>query len=133
MAHDLNAILSEVLTHFAPLPPIYIAWNKSKEFKRDKHKNKHQDIWAQALWTKDGRFIGISNRAKRAPRWVVKYLIFHETLHFSLLPRDSRDESKWRNRSEPYKVTWHHHAFRIAVRMWPDYERAEKWLTDHTY
>ena len=123
MTHDLDAVLAGVLSRFAPMPAIRIAWAGHHD---DAH---HRDVWGQAWWTRDGRFIGVSKRLQRAPRYVVSYVVFHEVLHFALLPRDSRSE-KWRT-GERYRVTWHHRAFRVAERLWPRRDDAEQWLEKH--
>jgi len=124
MAHDLDAILSEVLAHFAPMPTIHITWAEHHDTAH------HRDHWGQAWWTRDGRFIGISKRLRRAPKFVIRYVVFHEVLHMALLPRDSRAET-WR-KGDRYRITWHHRAFRIAERLWPKRGLAEQWLEDHT-
>jgi hypothetical protein len=121
--HDLEGILGEVLAHFAPLPPIRISWVDADAFLDTR------DLLGQAVWTKDGRFVGVSTRLRRAPRYVVAYAVFHEVLHFALLPRDSRSET-WR-KGEPYRVTWHHRAFCVAERLWPTYVRANAWIAEH--
>ena len=108
MAHDLDAILSEVLAHFAPMPTIHITWVEHRDAAR------HHNYWGQAWWTRDGRFLGISKRLHRAPKYVIRYVVFHEVLHVAL------------------GTTRHHKAFRIAERLWSKWERAERWLKSHS-
>ena len=111
MKHDLNSLLAEVLTHFRPMPPIHIAW---ADLTADEH-------CGQARWTDDGHFIGVGVQLQRAPKYVVRYLIFHEVLHFALPPRMGTKN-----------LLHHHRAFRVAERIWPDYTRAAAWLERHT-
>jgi predicted metal-dependent hydrolase len=76
-----------------------------------------RDSWAECYyWPKPVRTIGIHERAKRAPAYVVRYLVMHELLHIALPPR---------------KNVHHHRSFLVAERLLPCYDRACKWLERH--
>ena len=115
MAHDLDTLLAEVLTHFERPMHVYISWADPHEVRVDS-----QECWAASWAHESGRFIVIANTCCNAPRYVVKYLIFHEYLHFEHPPRKTKAG-----------YAKHHRAFRVAERIWSDYLRAEAWLAKH--
>jgi predicted metal-dependent hydrolase len=105
---DLEPILQRVVDVIGePLPTIRVTWAEPG----------HQlgTDWAQCLLRPVGgeRWIAISTRAKRAPLYVLTYLVLHEVLHIACPPRGRCK---------------HHKAFRVAERLWPDYCRANRWL-----
>jgi len=110
--HDLDALLLEVLQKLPPLPHrVFIEWvdldavdPKAFDEKKD---------WAAIEGRKDGMFIGLHPLLKRAPKHVVKYLIFHELLHL-LIPPDATGA--------------HPRAFNVAECLWPGYVKACTWL-----
>jgi hypothetical protein len=109
-AHDLDALLLEVLAPFPAAPPIRISWAPRAEMADGQH-------WAQ--WRKlstTGHWIGIWDGLQTAPRYVLLYLVRHEVLHVLLPPR---------------RGCAHHKYFRIAERMTHSYLRATKWLDSH--
>lgn len=106
---SLEGILLEALTHFDTKGwrPVTITWCAPSELISD-------ESWWAAAYVKDGvNHIGISDELKRAPRYVLRYLVIHELLHFALPARGR---------------CWHHRAFRVAERLAPKYSQACSWL-----
>ena len=113
MTHDLDATLLEVLTHFAKLPQITIDWVDLDEVGPSLFLE-HGD-YACCVEKEGAYFIGIHPAMKKAPKYVVRFLVFHEVLHVALPPVGRQA---------------HHKAFRVAERVWPDCARADAWLDD---
>ena len=80
------------------------------------------NIAAEWRCAEGNHWIGVSSRYRRAPRYVLQYLIFHEALHAKLPPRKYVASSA---------VRLHHYAFRVAERLIPNYARAVAWLERH--
>lgn len=111
--HDLTQVLAYVSRRFKGLPPVFISWVNLSEVDPSVFEAEHD--WA-CCCVKDGQhFIGIHPRMRRAPVRVLRFLVFHELLHVALPPRGR---------------CAHHKAFRVAERLWPDFELANKWLDD---
>lgn len=120
MAHDLDTILAEVLTHFRFDRPreIRVCWGPRAEMV---HERKRCSALVQ--WTYEGGFfIAIHEALRRAPNHVIAYLIFHECLHIALPPRCSVLDTS--------RIHWHHRAFRVAELVWPTYTKSTEWLLD---
>ena len=110
--HDLAALLAEVSRHFDRVPAnVHVSWASNAQLLKET--GSAFEIWALAWNHADGLFIGINEQLRAAPKYVLKYLVFHELLHFVLRPRGR---------------CHHHRAFRVAERVWPDYVRANAWL-----
>lgn len=108
---DLPSVLLSVLQHFEHLPPIDIDWVDLDEVSgRDWTEG---GCWGCCIWRGGRRYIGVSPELRRAPLYVVRYLVFHEVLHVALPPKGR---------------CVHHRAFRVAERLWPDFVRANDWL-----
>jgi hypothetical protein len=109
-AHDLDAILADVLAPIEPKPEVHITWAPHTELADGEH-------WAQwRKYSELGHWIGIWVGLQKAPAYVVRYLVAHEVLHVLLPPR---------------KGCAHHRGFRVAERMVPQYARATAWLERH--
>lgn len=113
MTHDLDAILLEVSTHFAKLPQIRIDWVDLDEVGPSLFLE--HDDYACCTYKNGAYFIGIHPAMKKAPKYVVRYTVFHEVLHVALPPRGRQA---------------HHKAFLVAERLWPDFVRADAWFDD---
>lgn len=112
MAHDLDAILVEVLGHFSHLPHrIHVDWVDLDAV--DPTLFDEKTDYACCIGKKSGICIGIHPALKRAPRYVVRYLVFHEILHLAI---------------PPHKGVHHPPAFGVAERLWPDYRRSCAYL-----
>ena len=118
--HDLDALLAEVDRHFDRAPEVQVCWASAKQLRETV--GTPFNTWGLAWRTSAGRFIGINLRLKCAPRYVLKYLIFHERLHTVSPPRVSVNDLAEK------RTFKHHRAFRLAERVWPDYVRANAWL-----
>ena len=119
MAHDLDKILADVLTHFRFDRPkeIRLSWGAHSDLMTDGYKCSAVVEWANVSGC---MFIAVNDRLRRAPRHVIAYLIFHECLHIALPPRKGvLDKSRQH---------WHHRAFRVAERIWPTYTKSNDWL-----
>jgi hypothetical protein len=107
--HDLNAILIDVLTHFAPLreTPIidWVDLDECDALDFDEHLD-----FACALNRAPGLWIGVHPALRGAPAYVLRYLVGHEVLHLALGVFD------------------HPRSFFVAERLLPDYQRANAWL-----
>jgi hypothetical protein len=106
--HDLEAILLEVLKHFLPIKrTISIDWVdlESVDNVDFLENNDHACI----VMENGHAFIGIHPKHKRAPRYVLEYLVFHEVLHIEFGVEHSR-------------------LFNVAERLWPTYIKANDWL-----
>lgn len=115
--HDLDSILAEVLVHFLPLPHrIHVDWVDLDDVSR-KDFDEHRD-WACCTGTKKALFIGLHPRLRTAPKYVVRYVVFHEVLHLAI---------------PPHKGQAHPPAFAVAERLWPAYVRACAWLDGATH
>ncbi len=112
--HDLDAILADVSRHFDRLPPVHVAWVEPGKARPEYWCA--ADDWGCHVRENGAHFIGLAPELKRAPRYVVRYMLAHELLHIALPPRGR---------------CAHHRAFRIAERLWPDFERANAWLDSH--
>lgn len=112
MRHDLDAILVDVLGHFEPLPHrIHIDWVDLDEVSCNVFDE--QADWACVTGTREATHIGLHPQLMVAPRYVLRYLVFHEVLHLAI---------------PPHRGIAHHRAFNVAERLWPDYRRACEWL-----
>jgi hypothetical protein len=110
--HDLEAVLAEVLTHFWPLPHrIHIDWIDLDSV--DPALFSEHNTWALCHGTKRALFIGLHPDLRGAPRYVVRYIVFHEVLHLAI---------------PPHRGQVHTRAFNVAERLWSDYIRANHWL-----
>jgi predicted metal-dependent hydrolase len=112
--HDLDKILAEVRTWLPGLGPITVSWVKPGAAKLANFNAK--DDWASCVHGRGMSWIGLSPRLKRAPGYVLKYLIGHEVLHVSLPPRGT---------------VAHHRAFRVAEGLLPKARQAMAWLDAH--
>jgi Protein of unknown function DUF45 len=111
-SHDLDALLLIALGWFAPLPHrIHIDWVDLNEVDPSVF-HEHND-WACCTGGRDGAFIGIHPDLKRAPRYVLLYLIGHELLHLAI---------------PPHFGVAHHPAFQVADRLLPKHREAWQWL-----
>jgi hypothetical protein len=116
-SHDLDAILLDVLKLFAPLPHrIDIRWVDLDD--TDTELFDEIRDWACCHGTKAGLFIGIHPTLKRAPRYVLKYIIAHEVLHLAIPPHNGVAHTK---------------AFYVAERLLPGYHKAIAWLGEKTH
>lgn len=111
MTHDLDAYLLEVLTHFEKLPQIEIDWVDLDEV--DPSLFLETNDCACCVQQDGAFFIGVHPAMKKAPKYALLFLVFHEVLHVAFPPHGREA---------------HHRAFRIAERIWPDYARAETWF-----
>ena len=113
MKHDLDALLLEVLKKFDTLSKrVEISWVDLDSV--DKGNFDENNHWAMCLLGHtEVAFVGLHPRLMRAPKYVLRYLIFHEVLHLAL---------------PPHKGVCHHKAFRVAEKLCPDYTRANNWL-----
>lgn len=110
--HDLDAILLEVLGHFASMPHrIRVDWVDLDAV--DPIDFDEVSDWACVTNSTLEPCIGLHPSLRSAPRYVVRFLIFHEVLHLAI---------------PPHAGVAHHVAFRVAERLWPDYHRANAWL-----
>ena len=83
--HDLDAILAEVLRHFAPLPHrIHVDWVDLDDV--DPTLFDERRDWACCFGRRDSLCIGLHPELRGAPRYVISYLIFHEVLHLAIPP-----------------------------------------------
>ena len=111
---DLDSLLLEVLKRFKGLPVVRVDWVDLDEV--DPLLFAEEQDWACCFKTHDGAYcIGVHPRLRRAPLYVLRFLLFHEVLHVAL---------------PGHGKCVHHKAFRVAERLWPDYERANRWLDD---
>lgn len=112
-AHDLHAILLEALKHFAPLAGARgtprIDWVDLDECDAPDF-DEHKDFACAVAYPRGEMFIGVHPALKRAPHYVLRYLVMHEVLHLAL------------------GVYTHTHAFEVAEHLIPDYQRADAWL-----
>ena len=112
MTHDLNAYLLELrrLEHFRH--ECLIGWMAPEVLAE----GERYACWAEcAPPTRScpAHAIGISTMLRRAPRYVIRYLVLHEVLHIVLPPRGAR---------------FHHRAFRVAEQSSDLYLPATRWL-----
>ena len=115
MTHDLPTVLSEVARRIPYAPSnVQISWAPDETMTFE-----GSDTWAKWIHTNpDTHWIGIHERLKTAPLYVVRYLVAHELLHAVFRPRKGAR-------------VLHPRAHVVADRIWPDYERATKWLEAH--
>lgn len=113
MSQDLDSILLEVLQMFEGLSKqVLVSWVDLDAV--DKPDFDENNDWACCLLGHTGvAFVGIHPCLSQAPRYVLRYLVFHEVLHLAL---------------PPHGRNTHHKAFRVAERLYPDYVRANEWL-----
>lgn len=109
--HDLDELLAEIRQVYGSLPEIHVSWASDEA---DPAYFDRRWDWGCCTHILDVYMIGLSRDLQRAPRYVVKAVLWHEVLHV-LLPKRGR--------------CFHHKAFRVAEKMIPHYERAEAWLT----
>jgi hypothetical protein len=122
VAHDLDKVLADVLTHFRFDRPreIRVCWGPAVEMFHSGRECSALVRWDPAC--EGAIFIALSEKLRRAPRYVLAYLIFHECLHIDLPPRNGvLDPTRWQ---------FHHRAFRVAERIWPTYTKSNEWLLD---
>jgi predicted Co/Zn/Cd cation transporter (cation efflux family) len=109
-AHDLDGILAKVLEHFAPIRrAIHIDWVDLDDVDTDYFKELKE--WAAVTRVGRTRCIGLHPILKRAPRFVVEYIVFHEVLHIAL------------------ETFGHPRYFSVAERLWPTYRKSNAWLS----
>lgn len=110
--HDLDALLLEAMRLFPPTAHrIYIEWiDLDAVDVKVFHENKD---YACCIGKKDGLFIGLHPGLRRAPKYVIFFLICHELLHLHIPPHAGQH---------------HPHAFDIAERLLPCYARACNYL-----
>ena len=117
VTHDLNAYLAEVAARLERFPAnVVIGW-------ADEHVlgDANYAHWATCfsptrknpVW-----YIGVSKALRRAPRYVLRWLVLHECLHVRL-PACA------------LSGVAHHYYFRQAERSHPDFLRANAWLSKH--
>jgi hypothetical protein len=119
MSHipDLDALLITALGWFAPLQHrIHVDWVDLNEVDPVIF-HEHKD-WACCIGKRDGVFIGIHPCLKRAPQYVLLYLIGHELLHLAIPPHNGMHHSP---------------AFYVAERLLPKYAKACHWLGENTH
>ena len=113
--HDLKAYLGEVAARLENFPEnVLILW-------ADDLGDANYSHWATCftptrkfpIWT-----ICISNALRRAPKFVVKWLILHECGHVKLPACANSGVA-------------HHYYFRQFERAHPDFLRANQWLDAH--
>ena len=107
--HDLNAVLlaTRKLLPYAP-KDIRISWFPAGAF----------SDFCWGMWhyhADDGHWIGIHDSAKKAPRYVVEYLVGHEVLHATFPPRRGAKRL-------------HSKAFLVADALLPGAAKAKMWL-----
>lgn len=106
--HDLEAILLEVLKHFPSIRrQVDISWVDLDEVNVEDFDESRDH--ACIIITDGNTYIGIHPKHKRAPRYVIEYLIFHELLHIEF----GMD---------------HSHLFNVAEHLWPTYTKSNDWL-----
>ena len=111
MTHDLDEMLAHARQRILHMPSnVRITWAPDAELDEGNH-------WAQWRHCREsGHWIGISDRLQDAPRYVVQFIVVHEALHTVFRMRGHIAHSR---------------AFRVAEYLWPDYDRAERWLEAH--
>lgn len=114
---DLDALLLTALGWFAPLPHrIHIDFVDLDDV--DPSVFREQSDWACCIGKREGLFIGIHPALKRAPKYVLLYLIGHELLHLAI---------------PPHAGMHHPPAFYVAERLLPNYAKACHWLGENTH
>lgn len=113
MSHDLDGLLLEVLQKFESLSKrVLVSWVDLDSVSRDDF-DENKDWACCLLGHTEVAFVGLHPCLVKAPKYVLRYLIFHEVLHLAL---------------PPHGRNCHHKAFRVAERLHPDYVRANRWL-----
>jgi hypothetical protein len=98
--------------HFAPLgKQLHVDWVDLDDVDPAYFVELHE--YACVTRVRGQWFIGLHPKFKVAPRYVVRYLIFHEVLHVAL------------------QTFEHPRHFHVAERLWPDYQRANAWLATY--
>jgi len=116
---DLKRLLAHVQRRYFPrVLNIHISWGTPEQLT-----DGIDWPWAVSSWAHpDGRFIVLSDRLKRAPRYVVMYAVFHEVLHFHVASRKvtRRDGTTY----------WVHHprAFVLAEHAFEYFKSAARWM-----
>jgi hypothetical protein len=105
--YDLNVLLAECKLYFERDVDVHICWADLTA----------ENYWACIQGTADGNFIAISNTLKRAPKYVLIYLILHELLHLWIRAVKRGD-----------KIIHHPPHYRIAERFLPKFREANSWL-----
>jgi hypothetical protein len=111
MAVDLQQVLQRVRARFEIQLDVHISWATEQQLRAATG----FVSWAACDCPTSncpGRTIVISTHAKRAPGYVLDYLVTHEYLHFLI----------------PSKHHIHTRHFRIAEQAHGDYVRANRWL-----
>jgi hypothetical protein len=107
--HDLDAILVDALQRFGRLScRVEVAWVDLDAVDRADF-DEHADL-AAVVWRDGVACVGVHPRLRRAPRYVLLYLVCHELLHIAL------------------GCEGHPIAFAVAERLLPSYAKACAWL-----
>ena len=115
--HDLKAYLGEVAARLENFPDnVVICWADSVDLGNARFEGfatvttptRKRPVWV----------IGVSKALRRAPRYVLRWLVLHEALHVKL-PACAATS------------VCHHYYFRQAERAHPDFLRANQWLEAH--
>ncbi len=107
--HNLESLLKEAYKLLPDAPKgVIISWGTEETI--------GTDYWAWYWPKKEGKFLGLHPRLKRAPRFVVFFLVCHELLH-GVFPCKG-----------PCK---HPKRFRVAERLLPKAFEAQAWLDKH--
>jgi predicted metal-dependent hydrolase len=114
VAHDLDAIVAWYRTKWPWLPPVAVSWVKPEV--TDPVNFDAKGDWGSYVRRGRERYVGISPDLKRAPLYVVRYLVGHELLHDQIPSRGKQH---------------HPRTFQVAERLLPDYSKAEAWLSSH--
>ena len=118
MNHDLDKYLCEVASRLERFPAgVQIGWvDPSQLTGPDGASFAYWAVCAYPTARCPIYTIGVNTELRRAPRYVLRWLILHECLHVVIGPR---------------KGLFHHRAFRQAERAHPDYACANQWLDAH--
>lgn len=110
--HDLDAILLDALGRFGRLHcRVEIAWVDLDAV--DAVDFAEHDDFAAVVWHAGVACVGLHPWLRRAPRYVLLYLVCHEILHLAL------------------GCEGHPVAFGVAERLLPGYSKACAWLDVH--
>ena len=117
MCHDLKAYLAEVAARLENFPAgVVICWADDTQLG-----DVNFEHWATCTTPtrkRPGWVIGVSKALRRAPRYVLRWLVLHEALHIKLPACAATG-------------VCHHYYFRQAERAHGDFLRANHWLDVH--